>query len=130
MNAVRNSDRRTYRQIPAIIGYRRIAAQSPRTCPACIALDGKFYRLEEEMEEHPNGRCQLVPVTRDYDPTWTTAREWFEEQPEEVQRMIMGPGRLRAFQEGRITWKDIPQMVLSEHGPGLSTIRVRDIPRQ
>jgi len=128
MASLREQNRRAYGRIPGVRGYRRLAAKSQRTCAACLALDGKFYGINEVMEEHPNGRCQLVPVTDAYAPTWTSGREWFEAQPEEVQRHILGPGRWKAWREGRLLWEDIPVVTMTEYGPSVGVIRVRDLP--
>lgn len=47
-------------------GMVRVAALDDRTCLACSMLDGKFYRLDEMMDDHVNGRCIFVPETK----TW------------------------------------------------------------
>jgi len=127
MTSLRQQNRRAYGRIPGIRGYRRVAAKSPRTCAACLALDGKFYAMDETMEEHPNGRCQLVPVTDAYSPEWTSGRAWFEEQPEDVQRHILGPGRWKAWKEGRLQWDDMAVVTMTDYGPSLGVVRVRDL---
>ena len=47
-------------------GYKRLAAKTSRTCAACIALDGELYPLDEPLNEHPNGRCTMIPHVLDY----------------------------------------------------------------
>jgi SPP1 gp7 family putative phage head morphogenesis protein len=89
-------------------GYRRIAARSPRTCVACLALDGREYPLTVPFEEHVNGRCAMVPVLLRGDPIqWETGPEWFAAQPEATQRQMMGPGRWELWRTGRIGWDDL-----------------------
>jgi len=128
MQNLRNQTRRAYRHIPGIRGYKRLAAKSPRTCAACLALDGKVYQLDVLMEEHPNGRCQLAPVTDAYEPQWESGREWFEKQSETVQRAILGPTRLQLWKSGNLTWDEIPVIHYAEgHPPSVGVVRVRDV---
>ena len=130
METLRKSNLRAYRHIPGIKGYRRVASKSPRTCAACIALDGKFYETDVLMEEHPNGRCQLVPVTEAYDPQWEPAWKWLESQPEDVQRKVLGPSRLAALKRGDLSWSDMAVTQVADDGRvSLSVVRVRDIGR-
>jgi len=92
-------------------GYRRHADHSDRTCIACIALDGKLYTLDQPLDEHPNGRCALVPEVLDYadlgldmprTPPPENARDWLAGQSEGVQRDILGGTRFDAWQAGEI----------------------------
>lgn len=41
-------------------GSRRVADGRP--CIACIAQDGRFYKPDEMLIDHPNGMCILVPM--------------------------------------------------------------------
>jgi|GEM_PF-3358006 len=36
------------------------------TCVSCLEEDGTIYDLDEELDDHPNGRCCKAPVTNDY----------------------------------------------------------------
>ena len=92
-------------------GYKRLAARSDRTCPACIALDGERYELDEPLNEHPNGRCSMVPDVLDYAdlgldiprvPEPPNARDWLAQQPELVQRKILGDTRFEAWKAGKL----------------------------
>ena len=128
MQGLRSQTRRAYKNIPGIRGYKRLAAKSPRTCAACLALDGKIYKLDILMEEHPNGRCQMVPVTDAYNPTWESGREWFATQPTDVQRSILGPSLFNLWKAGRLSWEEIPVVHYTDgHPPSVGTVRVRDV---
>ena len=92
-------------------GYRRHADKGPNTCLACIALDGTLYQLDEPLNEHPNGRCAMVPEVLDFadlgldvppSPQPSNARDWLANQPESTQRSILGGRRFDAWQDGRI----------------------------
>ena len=100
-------------------GYRRSAAKSGNTCMACIALDGTQYGLDEPLNEHPNGRCALVPDVLDYAdlgldiPRETqppSARDWFGEQSKDLQRQMLGPTRYRAYESGQLELADLVEI--------------------
>ncbi len=76
-----------------IIGYRWIASLDSRTCPACLERHGRLFK-EYPDGHHPNCRCVIRPeVSQDIVPGggWKgkTGPEWFDEQPETVQRSIL-----------------------------------------
>ncbi|MDP9353335.1 MAG: phage head morphogenesis protein, partial [Chloroflexota bacterium] len=53
--AYRAATLETYRANSHLIeGWRWVAAKSFRTCPACLAMDGKVFELEIEPGMHPN----------------------------------------------------------------------------
>ena len=84
-------------------GWAWLASLSPRTCQVCISMHGTVFPHDSPGPlDHPNGRCAAVPLTRyapDGDP-FKTGPDWFAEQPERVQRQILGPRRLAAYQRG------------------------------
>jgi hypothetical protein len=99
----------SYRRSGVVTGYvRRCARQAGRTCVACVALDGQEYRLEAEFEEHPQGRCTLIPLVRgvNYDGLGS-GRAWFEALSEEEQIETMGRGRWEAWRDGRMGWGEM-----------------------
>lgn len=58
MRAYRASTLHAYRNSGGIVEkWERMAALDRRVCLACIMLDGTIYELEDEMEDHANGRC-------------------------------------------------------------------------
>ena len=134
-------------------GYRRSAAKSGNTCMACIALDGTQYGLDEPLNEHPNGRCALVPDVLDYAdlgldiPRETqppSARDWFGEQSKDLQRQMLGPTRFKAYEAGQLeladlveiksssVWGDtavlapVEKIMVGKTGPGLVKIPLTD----
>lgn len=113
--AHRGASLETYRRSGVVKGYvRRCARQAGRTCIACVALDGKFYELASEFEEHPQGRCVMIPVVRGVDlrPAGS-GREWFEGLDEDAQIATMGRGRWEAWRAGEMTWDGM--VVRREH---------------
>lgn len=121
LRAHRESTRANYANNRRIVtGYTRRARQDATTCMACIALDGKHYRLDQPLDEHVNGRCALVPVTVTYrdlgldvdQPVeeFEDGRAWFRRQPAGLQRAQMGPGKFDAWKEGKFDLEDMAQV--------------------
>jgi SPP1 gp7 family putative phage head morphogenesis protein len=133
----RTEQLRTYRQTSlmsyqasnVVIGYKRLSARDDRTCIACLAADGRFYRVEDGFDEHPNGRCSLIPVLRNVQPVqFQTGQEWFAQQPEATQRRILGRGRFDIWQRGDATLDDMVSRSWSDDwGGSLHPTRVRDL---
>lgn len=97
----------SYQRSGVVRGYvRRCARQVGRTCIACIALDGKFYELDEGFEEHPQGRCTMIPAVRGVDgrSTLGSGQAWFEALGEEEQKATMGAARWEAWRAGELPW--------------------------
>ena len=93
LRAYRETTRAQYAESGVVTAYRRLAAKSLRTCPACLFADGKVYQLDEPLDEHPNGRCQLIPILDGMpERGWQTGREWFKTLPAEQQSAMLGPG--------------------------------------
>lgn len=84
---------------------------SPRSCPACISMDGQVFPLDVPgPDDHVNGRCTAVPETKTWaelgidlpepTPIRQDAGDWFAEQPATVQKQILGPSRYEAWKAG------------------------------
>ena len=112
----RSEQMRVYRQASVdqyvesgvVIGQKRLAAHNGRVCPACLADDGTIYNLNQIIPDHPNGACTEVPVVEGMpEVTWTAGKDWFDQQPEAIQRSIMGDERLAAYKDGQIQWSQL-----------------------
>jgi hypothetical protein len=129
LRAYRETTLQSYRQSNVVIGYRRLSARDDRTCVACLFADGRFYRLEEGFDEHPAGRCSLIPVLRNVPPTqYETGQQWFRRQPERTQRAMLGRGRFEAWQAGDASLDDMVSRVWNDTwGGSLRVTRVSDL---
>ena len=108
LRAYRTASLANYRASGVLSGYRRLAAKSARTCLACLLADGKFFTLDVAFEEHPAGRCTMVPVLASGEaPAWETGRDWFGRQPEATQRRVMGPAAFEAWRAGAVGLDDL-----------------------
>ncbi len=124
LHAYRTATLRAYRESGIVVEWERMSAQDDRVCLACLLLDGKIYTLEEEMEDHPNGRCSLLPRTKTWrelgldvdEPDFSRelGRDWFLRQSAATQSDMMGPGAWQAWQDGKFVLDDIPKLVKSD----------------
>lgn len=111
-----------------VIGYRRVSKRDRGVCPACIALDGKFYRLNEYFSEHVRGRCIAVPVLEGEDKAaWPTGVGWIAKQPPDVQKSILGQGRWEAWKRGDFDLDDLAKVVDGPFGPSLQSTPLKDL---
>lgn len=121
LRAYRTATLFDYRNSGGIVkGWERSATIDDRTCMACLMLDGKVYSLEEEMDDHPQGRCVALPITVTYAELGIDAPEpefqremgadWFERQDEATQRAMMGNGMYDAWRAGQFQLGDIPKL--------------------
>ncbi|MCW2132894.1 phage head morphogenesis protein [Arthrobacter sp. VKM Ac-2550] len=94
------------------------ATLSARTCPACLAMHGQEFPVEQAGPEgHQNCRCDRIPKTKTWrelgfdidepEPIIRDSREWFDGLTPDSQLTIMGPERLRMLNDGSITWDDL-----------------------
>lgn len=108
LKVYREANRQSYMRSGVVTGYRRLATKDRRVCAACLADDGALYDLDEEMPEHPQGRCTMVPIVEGVPaPTWQTGPEWFAEQPQETQVAILGKERYGAWKGGQFALDDL-----------------------
>ena len=119
----------SYGNSNVVIGYKRLSARDNRVCPACLMADGRIYRVEDGFDEHPNGRCSLIPILANVTPVrFQTGQEWFAQQPAATQRQILGAGRYDAWQSGRASLDDMVSRSWSDDwGGSLHPTRVSDL---
>ncbi len=108
----REAMRRTMQANSRIVkGWRWSSARDVRVCLACLAMDGRIFKLERPMPSHVSCRCAIHPVTvswRDlgYDvadlPPPETGRAWFDRQAVAVQRSMLGERAYAAYAGGDI----------------------------
>lgn len=95
-----------------------------RTCAACWAMHGTEHGLNEILDDHPNGRCAMVPKTKtwaeigeqygidfsdvpDTNPEIEPGVALFEKLPAEKQIKILGPAKYAAWKDGKFILSDI-----------------------
>lgn len=109
MRAYRHTKMETWRETGLVRGFQRVSTHDRRVCPACLFAEGQFIAVQDDFAEHPQGRCSLIPVTRNSGlHQWQYGPEWFEQQPTATQIDILGPGRQAAWKAGRFDLRDVP----------------------
>ena len=124
LRAYRAATLHSYQESGVVKGWERHAAQDNRTCMACIMLDGKIYSTRDAMDDHPQGRCAMLPITATYaemgidapEPDFTREKgsDWFQRQDEATQRKMMGDAKWEAWKEGRFSLEDLPKQMTSD----------------
>lgn len=121
-------------------GWIWVARLDATVCPVCVAMHGTVHALDEPFATHPNCRCTPVPLTKSWaDLGFPGVREtrfqtepgedWFARQPRDVQRRLLGPGKLDLYDQGDLPLADL---VIDTHhplwGPGRRERALRDLP--
>ena len=95
-----------------LAGWQWYAKLDSRTCPSCIAQHGSLHDIDEPGPlDHHQGRCTRLPKTKTWQELgfsiteprgldFESGPDWFNRQPEEVQRDILGPKRYEAWRAG------------------------------
>lgn len=129
LRVYREASRQSYQRSGWVTGYRRLATHDKRVCAACLADDGAFYTLNQEMPEHPQGRCAMVPVVfKAPEPEWKAGEEWFKEQDVSTQKAILGRDRYELYQKGKLDFKDLATVKPNATwGPSLKVTPIKDL---
>lgn len=125
LRAYRTATLNTYQKNSDVVKeWERHATKDVRTCMACIMLDGKRYDLKTPMDDHVQGRCAMLPITKSYaelgidapEPDFSRelASDWFRRQSGDVQGLMMGPGAFKAWQDGLFKLEDYPRLIRSD----------------
>ncbi|GIV63923.1 MAG: phage minor head protein [Chloroflexota bacterium] len=125
LRAHREATRASYQVNSDIVtGWVWHSALDERTCAACWAMHGTEHRLDEILDDHPNGKCAMVPKTRswaeigaqyginlsdvpDTNPVIETGVSLFEKLPTEKQINILGPAKYAAWRDGKFALSDL-----------------------
>ena len=109
IRAYRGTVLRSYQANSDVLrGWRWTSSKSSRTCPMCLAQDGKVFTLDQPMYSHVSCRCVKAPVLiGEAEEVRQTGSQWFLIQPEAVQLKILGPEKQRLIAQGKITLEDL-----------------------
>ena len=115
--AYRESTRASYLANGDIVtGWIWYAELGPRTCMACIAQHGTLHPNTETLNDHHNGRCAMLPVTKtwaelgfpgipDTNPQVQSGRDWFASlSPAQQQAFMPSQAMWNAWQQGAVGW--------------------------
>ena len=118
MRAYRTAAVRSYQANDDVVkGWIWNAACDTRTCVACWAMHGTTHSLDDEFEDHPNGRCARSPWVKTWaelgfegmpeKPPMKSGEERFAELTAEEQDKILGRAGGAAYRAGEITLSDL-----------------------
>lgn len=99
-------------------GWQWVAQLDTRTCPSCWSRHGSVHDLDEAgPEDHQQGRCARVPLTKSWkdlgfdieEPAsiLPDSRAVFDALPQEQRLAIMGKARLDLLDSGKVGWSDL-----------------------
>jgi hypothetical protein len=106
----REANRATYLMNSDVVeGWIWHAEMGPRTCGSCIAMHGTFHELSERLNDHHNGRCAPIPAVKGFGRVLEegAGEAWFNEQPESVQRQILGSGKYEVWKDGGTSFSNL-----------------------
>lgn len=87
-------------------GWEWASARDARTCPVCLAMDGRTFALDDPFASHVQCRCAALPWFEGLEGRGT-GEEWFARRPRSEQLEILGPGKLELYDEGSIGLDDL-----------------------
>ena len=104
----RETSRMVYKENDDIIsGWEWVASKSSRTCPLCLAMDGRTFPLDEPFPQHINCRCTMIAVIIDLPRRpRTLGKDWFETQDDATKETILGKEAFLAYQQNGLTLND------------------------
>ena len=89
-----------YRESGVVSGFRRLVSRD-EACLGCLILDGEFLESEDELDDHPNGRCVAVPIlVGEAAPEWQLGKDWLSNQSEDKQIEVLGQTRWDMWKGG------------------------------
>jgi hypothetical protein len=108
---------RNYRANDDVVkGWIWNAACDDRTCAACWAMHGTEHSFEDDLQDHPNGRCARSPWVRSWaelgfegmpeKPPMKSGEERFAELTAEEQDAILGKAGGAAYRGGAAKLSD------------------------
>jgi hypothetical protein len=113
----REANRLQYMTNPqAVEGWIWYSALDPgRTCMSCVNLHGTFHSAAEVQNDHHNGLCTSIPKVIGFDNLVDEmGADWFNQQPESVQRQMMGHSKYEAWKDGKISIGDMTKTYQDE----------------
>jgi hypothetical protein len=129
VRAYRESNIQSYLLNSGLVdGWTWLCLLSPRSCIACIALDGTFHPLSEPFGSHVSCRCIPVPhLVIDGPLLRKTGAEWFAKQPPHVQEQILGKAKYRLYRNGDLSLSAVVDRHHSEWGPTANIKSVKQL---
>jgi SPP1 gp7 family putative phage head morphogenesis protein len=125
LRAHREATRASYQANSDIVsGWIWHAALDLRTCIACWVMHGTEHSINEILDDHPNGRCAMIPKTAtwaeigerygidlsdipDTNPVIEAGLSLFERLSQDEQIAILGLTKYNAWRDGKFELRDV-----------------------
>ena len=118
--AFRSATKESYKRNPHIVRGWIWGANingDPSPCLACWAMHGTKHKVDEDLNDHPNGRCVQLPITPTFremgldvdepDNNVPTGADEFAKLPEAKQRELLGPTRYEQYAAGKLDFESL-----------------------
>lgn len=100
--AYRTASTQQYRESGVVTGFMRLVKKAT-ACASCLLLDGEKFDVAEEMYDHPNGKCMVVPIVEGVQPpSWFLGSEYFDTLSDDQKIKLLGRKRFALLQEGLV----------------------------
>jgi SPP1 gp7 family putative phage head morphogenesis protein len=129
MRSYRSATLENYRNNRHVVkGWIWHSACNSRTCPTCWGMHGTVHSLENELNDHPNGRCARLPLTKTWNELFPdldlegiketgvkipSGDELFKKLSPREQLAILGKAKYQAYEQGLLTLNDLAGVKLS-----------------
>lgn len=94
------------------------ASLSPRTCGACLILNGSTHPNTEIFGSHPSCRCTPIPVVLGEPMALPSGEAWLEKQDKKHQDFVLGRARAELWRQGAVPLSKMLARDSSDYGPG------------
>jgi hypothetical protein len=105
----REANRASYLANSDIVdGWYWYANLGANCCMSCVSMHGTFHTNDETLDDHHNGECSMLPKTIGSENPFTQSGEdWFKEQPETMQKQMMGDSKFEAWASGKFEFNQL-----------------------
>lgn len=122
LRSYREAHHRNYQANADVVeGWIWQSALNTRTCASCIAMHGSFHKLGERLNDHPNGRCTPIPITKTFNelgvsglgdtrPLMRDGADWLLQQPPDIQDAVLGKEAGGLFRAGKVALHEFVQV--------------------
>ena len=69
---------------------------------SCVNMHGTFHTNDEQLNDHYNGLCTMLPAIKGRGNPLRPGEDWFNEQPDDVQRTMLR-NKYDAWKAGDVT---------------------------
>jgi len=110
VRSYRTANIQAYRESGVVGGFMRLVKKAT-ACMACLMQDGERFAVEDDLTDHPAGKCIPIPVVKGTaGPHWQTGPEWFKGLPPEQQAAKMGAEKYAVWKAGKFELADLAKL--------------------